>query len=91
MLGEATDVVMTGADRTSVFPMVQEITKAMNLKIVPEEHHEAGYYYRSFISAWRELVSLHFPGSWQFNCWKSQRIMVRRRTRNITRSIIISL
>jgi Zn-dependent M28 family amino/carboxypeptidase len=47
MLGEATDVVMTGADRTSVFPMVQEITKAMNLKIVPEEHPEAGYYYRS--------------------------------------------
>jgi Zn-dependent M28 family amino/carboxypeptidase len=47
MLGETTDVVMTGADRTSVFPMVQEITQAMNLKIVPEEHPEAGYYYRS--------------------------------------------
>lgn len=47
MLGEATDVVMTGADRTSIFPMVQEITKAMNVSIVPEEHPEAGYYYRS--------------------------------------------
>ena len=47
MLGEATDVVMTGADRTSVFPMVQEVTKAMNVSIVPEEHPEAGYYYRS--------------------------------------------
>lgn len=47
MLGETTDVVMTGAERTSVFPMVQEITQAMNLKIVPEEHPEAGYYYRS--------------------------------------------
>jgi Zn-dependent M28 family amino/carboxypeptidase len=47
MLGETTDVVMTGVDRTSVFPMVQEITQAMNLKIVPEEHPEAGYYYRS--------------------------------------------
>ncbi|MCI0611612.1 M28 family metallopeptidase, partial [bacterium] len=47
MLGEATDVVMTGADRTSIFPMVQEVTKAMNVSIVPEEHPEAGYYYRS--------------------------------------------
>ncbi len=47
MLGEATDVVMTGADRTSIFPMVQEVTKSMNVSIVPEEHPEAGYYYRS--------------------------------------------
>ena len=47
MLGEATDVVMTGADRTSIFPMVQEVTKAMKVSIVPEEHPEAGYYYRS--------------------------------------------
>lgn len=47
MLGETTDVVMTGADRTSIFPMVQEVTKAMNVSIVPEEHPEAGYYYRS--------------------------------------------
>lgn len=47
MLGEASDVVMTGAERTSVWPMVQEVTKAMNVTIVPEEHPEAGYYYRS--------------------------------------------
>jgi Zn-dependent M28 family amino/carboxypeptidase len=47
LAGEATDVVLTGADRTSVWPLVQEITSALGLSIVPEQHPEAGYYYRS--------------------------------------------
>lgn len=45
--GETRDVVLTGADRTSVWNVVQEVTKAMNLNITPEEHPEAGFYYRS--------------------------------------------
>jgi Zn-dependent M28 family amino/carboxypeptidase len=45
--GKTADVVMTGADRTSVWPIVQEIAKALNLKITPEAHPEAGSYYRS--------------------------------------------
>ena len=47
LAGETTDVVLTGSERTSVWPLVQEITKAMGLSIVPEQHPEAGYYYRS--------------------------------------------
>lgn len=45
--GETRDVVLTGADRTSVWIVVQEVTGAMNLNITPEEHPEAGFYYRS--------------------------------------------
>jgi Zn-dependent M28 family amino/carboxypeptidase len=45
--GKTADVVMTGADRTSVWPIVQEVTKELNLKITPESHPEAGFYYRS--------------------------------------------
>jgi Zn-dependent M28 family amino/carboxypeptidase len=47
MHGEASDVEMTGAERTTVWPMAQEVVNAMNLKIVPEAHPEAGSYYRS--------------------------------------------
>jgi Zn-dependent M28 family amino/carboxypeptidase len=45
--GETADVVMTGAERTSVWPIVQEVTKAMNMTVTPESHPEAGHYYRS--------------------------------------------
>jgi Zn-dependent M28 family amino/carboxypeptidase len=47
MWGQTRDVVLTGANRTSVWDVVQEVTKAMNLTITPEEHPEAGFYYRS--------------------------------------------
>jgi Zn-dependent M28 family amino/carboxypeptidase len=45
--GETRDVVLTGAERTTVWPVVQEVANAMNVKITPEEHPEAGFYYRS--------------------------------------------
>jgi Zn-dependent M28 family amino/carboxypeptidase len=47
MDGITSDVVLTGAQRTTVWSIVQEVTKDMNLKITPESHPEAGYFYRS--------------------------------------------
>jgi Zn-dependent M28 family amino/carboxypeptidase len=45
--GETRDVNVSGAERTSVWPMVQEIAQALDYIIVPDAHPEAGYYYRS--------------------------------------------
>ncbi len=47
MWGETTDVILTGADRTSVWPVVQDVSNALGYRIEPESHPEAGYYYRS--------------------------------------------
>ena len=45
--GETTDTTLTGAERTSIWPIVQEVTKAMNYTIQTDPHPEAGHYYRS--------------------------------------------
>ena len=45
--GETSDVTMTGAERTSVWPIIQEVAKEIGYRIEPESHPEAGYYYRS--------------------------------------------
>ncbi len=45
--GEVGNVILTGAERTTVWPVVQEVAAAMNLKISRESHPEAGSYYRS--------------------------------------------
>ncbi len=45
--GEVENVILTGAERTTVWPVVQEVAGAMKLKISPEAHPEAGSYYRS--------------------------------------------
>lgn len=45
--GETSDVTMTGAERTSVWPIVQEVAKEIGYRIESESHPEAGYYYRS--------------------------------------------
>lgn len=47
MWGESEDVTLTGAERTTVWPIVQEVAKAIGYRIEPESHPEAGYYYRS--------------------------------------------
>jgi Zn-dependent M28 family amino/carboxypeptidase len=47
MWGESADVTLTGADRTSIWPIVQEVAKEIGYRIEPEAHPEAGYYYRS--------------------------------------------
>ena len=45
--GRTRDVAVTGAERTTVWPVVQAIAKNMRLAIVPESHPEQGHYYRS--------------------------------------------
>ncbi len=45
--GRTRDVVVTGADRTTVWPLVEEAARRMDLAIKPEAHPEQGHYYRS--------------------------------------------
>lgn len=45
--GEVSNVTMIGIDRTTFFPTAQNVTKAMNLTIVPDQAPEQGSYYRS--------------------------------------------
>ena len=46
-IGEPQEMVATGADRTTVYPLVQKLAKEFDLSIAPEDRPEAGYYYRS--------------------------------------------
>jgi Zn-dependent M28 family amino/carboxypeptidase len=45
--GRASDVVLTGAERTSVYPIVEEAARRFHLSIKPDPRPEAGTYYRS--------------------------------------------
>jgi Zn-dependent M28 family amino/carboxypeptidase len=47
LFGETTNVTMIGVERMTFFPTVQNVTKAMNLTIVPDQAPEQGSYYRS--------------------------------------------
>lgn len=47
LFGEVNSVTMIGIDRTTFFPTAQNVTKAMNLTIVPDQAPEQGSYYRS--------------------------------------------
>jgi Zn-dependent M28 family amino/carboxypeptidase len=46
-VGEPQQLVVSGAERTSVYPLVQKIAKDFDLAIQPDNHPEAGHYYRS--------------------------------------------
>ncbi|MGH9568776.1 MAG: M28 family peptidase, partial [Candidatus Angelobacter sp.] len=46
-LGEPQQLVVSGAERTTVYPLVQSVAQAFDLAIQPDDHPEAGYYYRS--------------------------------------------
>jgi Zn-dependent M28 family amino/carboxypeptidase len=46
-LGEPLQLVATGAERTTVYPLVEEIAKSFDLAIQPDSLPEAGHYYRS--------------------------------------------
>jgi len=46
-LGEPQQLVVSGAERTSVYPLVEKVAKAFALAIQPDNHPEAGHYYRS--------------------------------------------
>ena len=45
--GPTKDLEVTGADRTTVWPVVQEAARQMHITIAPEAHPEQGEYYRS--------------------------------------------
>ncbi len=45
--GRTKDVFLTGADRTTLWPLVQRAAHEMHLEITPEAHPEQGHYYRS--------------------------------------------
>jgi Zn-dependent M28 family amino/carboxypeptidase len=45
--GRAKDVVITGAERTTVYPLAQQIAKRLNLTISEDVAPEAGHYFRS--------------------------------------------
>ena len=46
-LGEPQQLVVTGAERTTVYPVVESQAQAFDLAIQPDDHPEAGHYYRS--------------------------------------------
>jgi Zn-dependent M28 family amino/carboxypeptidase len=46
-LGEPQQLVVTGAERTSVYPLVEKVAKEFAMSIQPDDHPEAGHYYRS--------------------------------------------
>jgi Zn-dependent M28 family amino/carboxypeptidase len=45
--GEPQQVVVSGAERTTVYPLVQQVAKDFDLAIQPDSRPEAGHYYRS--------------------------------------------
>jgi len=45
--GRARDVNVTGAERTTLYPVVEEAAKRFALTITPDPQPEAGFYYRS--------------------------------------------
>jgi Zn-dependent M28 family amino/carboxypeptidase len=45
--GEPEQLVVSGAERTSVFPLVQSVAQSFHMAIQPDDHPEAGHYYRS--------------------------------------------
>jgi Zn-dependent M28 family amino/carboxypeptidase len=46
-IGGPEEVEVSGAERTTFYPVVQEMAKQFGLQIRPDAHPEAGYYYRS--------------------------------------------
>jgi Zn-dependent M28 family amino/carboxypeptidase len=45
--GQTADIVVAGAERTTLWPVVQGVARRMNLKISPDPRPEQGSYYRS--------------------------------------------
>ena len=45
--GRTKDIGLNGAERTTLWPTVQEITRRFQLAIAPDPHPEQGHYYRS--------------------------------------------
>lgn len=46
-IGDPEEVEVSGAERTTFYPVVQETARSFGLQIRPDAHPENGYYYRS--------------------------------------------
>jgi Zn-dependent M28 family amino/carboxypeptidase len=46
-IGDPEEVEVSGAERTTFYPVVQDLAKMFSLTIRPDAHPEAGHYYRS--------------------------------------------
>jgi Zn-dependent M28 family amino/carboxypeptidase len=46
-VGDPQELVVSGAERTSVYPLVEKVAKDFAMAIKPDNHPEAGHYYRS--------------------------------------------
>jgi Zn-dependent M28 family amino/carboxypeptidase len=46
-IGEPQQLVVSGAERTSAYPLVEKAAKDFGMSIQPDNHPEAGHYYRS--------------------------------------------
>src|SRR5262245_12579654 len=46
-LGEPEQLVVSGAERTTVGPLVEKMAQSFKMAIQPDDHPEAGHYYRS--------------------------------------------
>lgn len=46
-IGEPQQLVVSGAERTSAYPLVEKVAKEFDMAIQPDNHPEAGHYYRS--------------------------------------------
>ena len=45
--GEPQQLVASGSERTTVYPVVESVAQAFGMAIQPDDHPEAGHYYRS--------------------------------------------
>ena len=45
--GEPQQLVASGSERTTVYPVVESVAQAFDMAIQPDDHPEAGHYYRS--------------------------------------------
>jgi hypothetical protein len=46
-LGRTHDIVLTGAERTTLWPLIQEVARRFRLEIKPDPQPEQGHFYRS--------------------------------------------
>ncbi len=46
-LGRTSDIVVSGAERTTLWPLVQQVAERFHYTIKPDPHPEQGHYYRS--------------------------------------------
>jgi hypothetical protein len=66
--GRAKDVVITGAERTTVYPLAQHIAARLNLEVSPDEQPEQGRYFRSdhFSFAYAGIPAFSIGGATEF-------------------------